>query len=271
MSVNNSIDAIYPNASAKRPGYRSIPKGIVYIFFTIWALFLQLDIVRGQDPAPVNPVAEVSPAVPLSTNATTTAVNPEPVVVPNAPSELNLTTVQAFIPLIEKKADWDADTQKRLKDIYTEILTQLSLEKQWQDKSLNFDKLAQNAPVTLKDTQTEIASSVTQPATNFLENLTVSEIEPVQAQMEADLKAAQERAVEVDRDTRQRTERRAEIPKLRAKAKSDLEVAEQSALVSRAAEMASMNPVQIAEAYRAIAKKRALTEELVSYDKEIAS
>ncbi len=271
MSVKIFIDAIHPNASAQRPANRSIPNGIVYIFFTIWSLFLQLDIVRGQDPAPVNPVAEVSPAVPLSTNATTTAVNPEPVVVPNAPSELNLTTVQAFIPLIEKKADWDADTQKRLKEIYTEILAQLNLEKQWQDKSINFDKLAQSVPVALKDTQAEIASSVTQPATNFLENLTVAEIEPIQAQMEADLKAAQERAVEVDRDAKARSERRADIPKLRAKAKSDLEVAEQSALIANAAEMASMNPVQAAETYRARSKKRAVTEELISYDKEIAS
>lgn len=271
MSVNISIDAIHPKASAQCPGNPSISKRFVYNLFAICAVFLQLCAVQGQDPTPVNPVVEVSPAVPLSTNATATAANPEPLVVPNAPSELSLTSVQAFIPLIEKKADWDADTQKRLKDIYTEIQAQLNLEKQWQDKGINFDKFAQNAPGTLKDTQTEIASSATQPATNFLENLTVAEIEPVQAQMEADLKAAQERALEVDRDTKLRAERRADIPKLRAKAKSDLEVADQSALVATVAEMASMTPVQIAETYRARAKKRAVTEELVSYDKEIAS
>lgn len=271
MSVNISIDAIHPNASVQSPGHCSLANGFVYICFSVLALFLQLNVTQGQELTPANPAVEVSTEVPQSTNPSTATVNPDPVVVPNAPSELSLTTVQAFIPLIEKKAEWDAETQKRLKEIYSEILAQLNLEKQWQEKSINFDKLAQSAPVTLKDTQAEIATSVTQPATNFLENLTVAEIEPVQAQMEADLKAAQDRALEVDRDAKARSDRRVDIPKLKAKAKSDLEVAEQSALVATAAEMAFMNPVQAAETHRARSKKRALTEELISYDKEIAS
>lgn len=188
----------------------------------------------------------------------------------DAPVELTLQSVQEFIPRIEQKQEWDAETKSRLKSIYEETATFLNVEKQWQEKITNFDKLAQSAPMTLQDVRSEIAATTTQPATNFLQNLTVAEIEPIQAQMEADLKAAQDRALEVDRDVKLRSERRLEIPKSRARVKSDLETLEQSNDLSSASDQNS-EPVEKAERLKALARRRALNEELKSYDQEISS
>ncbi len=188
---------------------------------------------------------------------------------PSAAEELNADAIQTRLSTIKDSKDFDDATKERIIGYYQRALDRLTAAAQWTTTAAASEQEAQEAPKLLEECKKALAQAPVEVRTQADKNAPLSSLEQNLAKAEADLTAAQNSLAELDAEPRRRSERRQEIPRLTAAAKSSIEEAVRE--MNAAPSEGESTEVVLARRLSAQAVKLAAEAEISAYEKESAS
>jgi potassium-dependent mechanosensitive channel len=183
--------------------------------------------------------------------------------------KLSVEAVQAKVKQIEEATDIDDAQRAKLLDLYKQTLDVLRGADEWTAKAAELDKARQEAPARLEEIRTELARPTPEPTPDVPPDASIQQLEQLLAQHEAELKALQTEATNLEEDRKLRADRRTKIPEETIAARQKLEEVNDELASAPPAD----EPGRLTEARRTFlaARKKALEAELATYEKEVQS
>jgi potassium-dependent mechanosensitive channel len=169
-----------------------------------------------------------------------------------------------------ERTDLDEAVQQQIIAHYDEALRWQQLAQQWREQASQFEQQREAAAGEREQVQRDLAQPV-ETRINVPEDATLDALRHLRDQAEADLNAARERLVQLQRERDHRAIRRAEIPAELAGARSDLEeLRQQLEAIPAADQPNALRRARQAELRaherKLDAKIDALTKEIANYD-----
>ena len=205
-------------------------------------------------------------ALPASAQQAPTTQPAEPKV---APADLTVETVQQRLQQAQEAPELEGTVKAKVVELYQQALADLRNAEEWARKTGEFDKLREEAPGRLEEIRAELAQPLGEAKPEIPPDASLTQLEQLLAQAEAELKGARDRATGLDEERARRADRRVKLPEATAAAKQKL--ADRVTELSAAAPPNEAKELTLARQTWLQARKQALEKEIASYEKEIAS
>ncbi len=177
----------------------------------------------------------------------------------------NAETIQAALRQVEESTELDDAAKAKARELYGQALEELEAAKAWRGKTDRFVQMVAVAPQELEQARAELAAMPEAPATAVPE-ASLGDLKQMLTVKEAELTEQRALAAELEGELRRRAARRVEIPKLAVAAQEQLAEVTRQLQAPLPAEPAAVTAARRA---KLLARREALEQELVSYDREL--
>lgn len=183
-------------------------------------------------------------------------------------AELTAADIETMRQNVPNLPGLDDAQRTAILDQYGEALKQVQLADEWRTKGAQFEQWRADAAQDSAKLQEKLAQPPGEPALNISDQVPLVDLEKQLSDAEAAYKTVQEAFDDLLREPGRRADRRREIPNLIAAAKQRLQEAQ-----TQLASPPPGEPAELTSARRTAAQAsiQALTQELGSYDKEVAA
>lgn len=240
--------AMAPPADAAPPAARKPPGGAAG----------GAAVPAGTPPAAPPATPPATPPQPPPPAAAEPSAPPEPPPLEGPPPPLPDVTTASIAEARERASastEIDDETRQRVLETYDRALQRLAAARQQEERTRQFNESRAAAPGLLEQIRAELAQPA-EVAVVVPEGATLVELQQSRDEAVANLRLAEERLGEIDRDAAQRAERRSVIPTELAAARSALEDLE--ARIAASSGGAASSPLASAEFAERLARRAEL-------------
>ena len=182
---------------------------------------------------------------------------------------LSSDAILAKIKEAEDDKELAEELKKKLLETWKETLAQTKSAEEWAAKAAEFDKARQDAPALLESIRAELGKPAEEPRIELPPEPSLQHVEQLATQAEAALSAERKAREALEEESKRRTTRRVEVPKLVPLAQQRQEEVKEQLLGQPPAD----EPPALTQARRALlqARQQAIEHELDALGKEIHS
>ncbi len=145
--------------------------------------------------------------------------------------DLSVASVEARIADLESTPGIDDSTRSAATDLYRSTIEQIQRAQRFADQTVEFRRLADEAPMLLEAIRAELASPPAEPSLTPPEGATLQQLDQSLSLAEADLQAGRQNASELQSESTRRNERRVAITEQTARVRQQLADADDPATV----------------------------------------
>ncbi len=175
--------------------------------------------------------------------------------------------LQSRMKQVDEQHDLDDATKGKVKDLYQQALGEMAAVKRWTEKGAEFERLAAEAPESLKKAKRELAEPPAQPAEAIPDQLTLPQIEQQISKREAELDKRRKALSDDETELKGRSVRRAKVPEQIGAAKERL--ADINSQLQAAASGDDGTPAGLARRALLAARRRTAEREIACCEKEL--
>ncbi|MGE0481344.1 MAG: mechanosensitive ion channel domain-containing protein [Phycisphaerae bacterium] len=203
--------------------------------------------------------------------AATQPATTQPLIDDTAGRDVELTpeALQARIEQLEKSQEFDEALRARLADLYRQALARIQAAGESASRVAQYEQAIGQAPARLEALKADLAAPADDQPAPLDASLTLAQLEALAAEAERALGDAKRAVENIDAETKNRSARRLEIPKLLADAAQRLEQVERE--ISQPAPADEPVALTLAKRTLALARREAIARETAALDAESRS